>query len=727
MNILKKKGAKFIVLIAAVLIFSMVLISFHYYKFLQNQLFNERKVLFTQFTEKVSENVDAAFETFWNNTDTCEQLFYMKKQETEEEILQYLCDMKKMIPAENKVIMAFNQHGYYYTSDGNKGRLADPSLLYAKKSKQQIEVINLPYINTTSSYYLFVNRMDKKIQVKGEEQITHIALAVDIDSLQSLFTTSGFKEKCYTYLLNEKGRRLYKNTYSEDFIEGYNILTAIDENAVMINGGTMENLQDAFVNDTHTAFELNYKGESWFVANSVIKSADCKLLLFVPTEMISTDTAILLKGTIHFFAIIMCIFLSLFVATVFSFGQAAFKDKKILQQQKQVNELLVKEAKLAEDANKAKSEFLSYMSHDIRTPMNGIMGMTDIALKNIENQSRVQECLKKISSSSQHLLSLLNDILDMSRIESGKIRIEKKFMNMQELVEHCATIIEGQVATRDIQFICEFEAYEHYLVDGDELHLRQILINILGNAVKFTMDGGRIIFRTKQIPSACGKAGFMFQVEDTGVGMSQEFLTHIWEPFSQEEREVRSKYQGTGLGMSITKKLVEMLGGTIEVSSELKEGSIFTVKVEFDISEEIQVKEDNNTNIDISGMKILLVEDNDLNREIAQVIMESENLIVTTAENGKEALDIFVNSPAMTFDVIIMDIMMPVMDGISATKKIRASGHSEAKTIPIIAMTANAFEEDIRKTKEAGMNAHLSKPIETDVLLRELASIAFRK
>ena len=588
-------------------------------------------------------------------------------------------------------------------------------------------MINLPYINTTSSYYLFVNSMDKNIQLEGDEQITHIALAVDIDSLQSLFTTSGFKENCYTYLLNEKGRRLYKNTYSEDFIEGYNILTAMEETAVMINGGTMETLQEAFANDTHTAFELDYKGESWFVANSTIKSADCKLLLFVPTEMISTDTAILLNGTIQFFVVIMCIFLSLFLATVFSFGQVVFKEKEILKQQKQVNELLVKEAKLAEEANKAKSEFLSYMSHDIRTPMNGIMGMTDIALKNIENRSKVLECLKKISSSSKHLLSLLNDTLDMSRIESGKMRIEKKFMNMQELVEHCATIIEGQVATRDVQFICEFEAYEHYLVDGDELHLRQILINILGNAVKFTKDGGRIVFRTKQIPGGFGKAGFMFQVEDTGVGMSQDFLTHIWEPFAQEEREIRSKYQGTGLGMAITKKLVEMLGGTIEVSSELTVGSIFTVKVEFDISEEIQVKEDDNIKVDIRGMKILLVEDNDLNREIAQVIMESENLIVTTAENGKEALDIFVNSPAMTFDAIIMDIMMPVMDGFLATKEIRASGHSEAKTIPIIAMTANAFEEDIRKTKEAGMNAHLSKPIETEVLLRELADIKRKK
>lgn len=725
-NIVKKKKAKIVVFIAIILVFIMTFLSFYYYKFLQNQLFKERKVLFTQFADKVSENVEAAFDTFWDQTDTCEQLVCLQKPRKAEEILQGLRDMTEIIPADEKVIMAFNQDGYYYTSDGHKGRLSDSGELSFDRngSKQQMAVINLPYISSSNSYYLFLNRMDEVVPLEGEEQITHIALAVKIDSLQALFTTSGFKEKCYTYLLNEKGRRLYKNTYYEDFIDGYNILTAISEKAELINGGTMKDFENAFTNGASTAFELNYNGASWFVSNSVIWSADCKLLLFVPTEMISTDTAFLLKGTIIFFIAIMSIFVCLFVATVFSFSQSTMKDKQMLWQQQKVNELLTMEAKLAEEASKAKSEFLSYMSHDIRTPMNGIIGMTDIALKNIGNQSKVADCLEKISGSSQHLLSLLNDVLDMSRIESGKMRAEKKTMNMQMLVENCAAIIEGQVAMRDLQFICEFETYEHFMVDGDELHLRQILINILGNAVKFTSDAGKIIFRTKEIPASEGKAGFLFEIEDNGVGMSQEFLKHIWEPFVQEEKDAHSRYKGTGLGMAITKKLVEMLDGTIEVSSELKVGSIFTVKVEFDINREVQaIEEIKNTNIDISGMKILLVEDNELNREIAQVILEGEKLIVTTAENGKQAVETFVNSPTGTFDVIIMDIMMPVMDGIQATKEIRASKHTEAKTIPIIAMTANAFEEDIRKTKEAGMNAHLSKPIEPDILLKELANV----
>ena len=374
----------------------------------------------------------------------------------------------------------------------------------------------------------------------------------------------------------------------------------------------------------------------------------------------------------------------------------------------------------AEEANRAKSEFLSHMSHDIRTPINGIIGMTEIARRNINNADKTEDCLNKIDNSSQHLLSLINDVLDMSRIESGKTEISAEPFDFVQMCEDSIGIVTAQLSKRNISLIREFEATENTGVIGDELHLRQIIVNILGNAIKFTDDGGKIYFRTESRPLGDTEAEYRIEIEDTGIGMSPEFVTHVFDAFSQEDGGTRTDYKGTGLGMSIARQLCTMMGGDIAVRSELGKGSCFTVTIPFktaDIEKPVtQAAAEHN----ISGTRIMIVEDNDINREIVVELLSVEGVVTVEARDGQEAVRLFEDSECGAFDMILMDIMMPELDGLAATRIIRAMDRTDAETVPIIAMTANAFEEDIRKTKEAGMNEHLSKPVQIDLLLKTI-------
>ena len=402
----------------------------------------------------------------------------------------------------------------------------------------------------------------------------------------------------------------------------------------------------------------------------------------------------------------------------------AVKDAEIRREIKAQKEL--REAKeKAEQANATKSEFLARMSHDIRTPINGVIGMAELATKNIFHPYKVEQCLQKIMTAAFHLNMLVNDILDMSHIESKKLEIAHKPMNILALADGCLSIIEGQLVNRNLKIITEFDDFKHPFLLGDELHLRQALVNILGNAVKFTPDGGKITFRINELASGYKTITYRIEVEDTGIGMKPEFLNHIWETFSQEDCGARSEYKGAGLGMPIAKSLVELMGGTISVTSKLNEGSTFTIDIPFaidDRTENVRNSEMNEVENGetLLGSHILLVEDNETNRQGAKELLEADGAIVTTAENGKIAVKLFSESKPNYYDAILMDIMMPVMNGIDATKEIRSLKRSDALLIPIIALTANAFEEDVRKSLAAGMNEHLTKPIEIARVIKTL-------
>lgn len=394
------------------------------------------------------------------------------------------------------------------------------------------------------------------------------------------------------------------------------------------------------------------------------------------------------------------------------------KSKAEEQKQKQ---LLMNAAEEADAANKAKSAFLLSMSHDIRTPMNAIIGFTNIALH--QNMvSDIHDSLKKVQQSSNHLLSLLNDVLDFSRIESGKVTISPEPVDITQLTDNIQAIMNGLLYNRDLKFEVHRESLKNPYVLADVVRIREVLVNLLGNAVKFTKDGGAITLDISSYPGADEKHIIIrYVVRDNGIGMSEEFQKKLFDPFSQEDdANARTQYKGTGLGMAITKKYVDMMGGSIAVESKKGVGATFTVEIPLELPEQVIPSEQKqHLHRDLTGIHVLMAEDNDLNAELATIMLEDAGMTVTRASDGKEVVDLFKNNPRGTYDLILMDIMMPNMDGHQAAKAIRALGieRSDAVTIPIIALSANAFIDDIQESLDSGMNDHISKPINIEELI----------
>ena len=386
-----------------------------------------------------------------------------------------------------------------------------------------------------------------------------------------------------------------------------------------------------------------------------------------------------------------------------------------------------KEQQKADAANAAKTAFLTRMSHDIRTPLNGILGLIEIEELKEGDIQVARESRAKARVAANHLLSLINDILEMGRIEEHKMTLEHESFNLKELCDDALVLCRLRASDRGITLL---NTSEPYAVDqsmiGSPAHIRRIIINLLDNSIKYNKHGGTVTFSSTVKPLDDGHALFCFTVEDTGIGMTPEFLKHIYEPFAQEGDDARSKFQGTGMGMPIVKSLIDMMGGTIEISSELGVGSTFTVQIPLDIDKDPQAHTQPAKKVpscSLAGMNVLLAEDNDLNAEIAQKLLESEEVVITRAANGNEVVDLYLSHPAGSFDAILMDIMMPDMDGYEATRVIRLSGKPDADDIPIIALTANAFAEDVKAAHDAGMNDHLPKPLDFDKLKNILARI----
>lgn len=382
---------------------------------------------------------------------------------------------------------------------------------------------------------------------------------------------------------------------------------------------------------------------------------------------------------------------------------------------------LLRAAKKAEAANEAKTEFLQRMSHDIRTPINGICGMIDVADHYAEDMKKQTECRAKIKEASHLLLELINEVLDMSKLESDEVILEEIPFNLNSISEEILGVIEQMAAEQNIRILWEEKEVTHWNLIGSPVHVKRILMNILSNAVKYNKENGYVYISCREIPSEqTAMTTLEFVCRDTGIGMTEAFQKRIFEPFAQEHAGSRTKFAGTGLGMPITKKLVEKMGGTISFESKEGIGTTFLIRIPFriDTDRKDRTETEEKTETSIQGLHVLLTEDNELNMEIAEFVLQNEGTVVTKAWNGQEAVDIFRKSSSGEFDVILMDIMMPVMNGYEAAKMIRSLDREDAKVIPIIAMTANAFIEDRMRAKEAGMDEHIAKPVDRKLLVK---------
>ena len=417
---------------------------------------------------------------------------------------------------------------------------------------------------------------------------------------------------------------------------------------------------------------------------------------------------------------IMCIAISyifsLLIATVFYLTSS----KK--HRERQYEAELEKSAEQAKNANEAKTRFLFNMSHDIRTPMNAIVGFSDLLEKNLQNEKKAKEYLGKIQSSSNLLLMIINQVLEMARIESGTAVLQLKAEDMDALFHRVNTVFEEDIRKKNLQYHTVLDVRHHYAV-CDQTKLQEIMLNIISNAIKYTPEGHSIHVEVHEAVSENpSKIRCIFSCEDTGIGISEEYLPHIYEEFSREHTSTENKVPGTGLGLPIIKSMIELMGGSIQVESRQGIGTKFTVDLSFDMASKEEVYGSRNAIKTsaihtIKGKRILIAEDNELNAEIAKTVLEDAGALVTRVEDGQQAVELFKEKPAGTFDVILMDLMMPIMDGYTATREIRSLGRSDSKTIPIIAMTANAFQEDAEKCIAVGMNAHLAKPLDIEKVM----------
>lgn len=384
--------------------------------------------------------------------------------------------------------------------------------------------------------------------------------------------------------------------------------------------------------------------------------------------------------------------------------------------------------KIAEEASRSKSQFFAQMSHELRTPMNAILGLNEIMKTNLEDKAFLADCILKSQSASEYLLSLLNDVLDMSSIESGKLNLINQRFSLCHLLDDINTMMLPTAEKNHVTYRFQSQGKPAAYYYGDKIRIQQILVNLLNNAIKFTPEAGNVTFEAMITPNA-DRDSLRFMVKDSGIGISPVFMPHLFDAFAQEHNSNTSHYAGSGLGLSISHQLVTMMGGTIEVESELDKGSTFTVCLSLLCYDDSPVKELSSTPIysiaQLSGRRVLLVEDHPMNLMIARKLLEQKGMLVESAQNGKEGLDLFSRSEPGYFDAILMDIRMPIMDGLTATREIRGLAHPQSKHIPIIAMTANAFAEDLEKSKAAGMQAHLAKPIRPEILFATLVDHMF--
>ncbi|MBO4991203.1 MAG: response regulator [Firmicutes bacterium] len=858
----------------SVLIYETIIIGIQYIRsYMMKQTILERSNQLEEMIGQIRVNLDYGLESHWNLLSSIEAAVEETSCEDNEAISRTIDTIEKEFGTElyGCRVMMIDSMGTAYLNEGEIGiwddinRLADGETYHTFVSDTS---------NVEGTFLVFAQKLEHPVRVEENgDKFTHILLMKDIKTLKKYYTSESYGGNAATYITKSNGTLAYYDAEEDDIIGVRNVFKALSE-ATYIRERNFDMIREQLDREGIAAANILLNETEYYYCLASLEAYDMTLMLLIPAEFVAVSTIDMMNSIVQVMMMFMAILGLMMVFVAVSLIRAQRSRQMVEIEQKNNQELnrlrLAAEDALAaaESANKAKSTFLSNMSHDIRTPMNAVIGFATLALANVENVEKVRDYLAKILSSSNHLLSLINDILDMSRIESRKIILDEKEANLSDMLHDIKTIIGGQIHAKQLELYMDVMDVTDEDVFCDRTRLNQVLLNLLSNAIKFTPPGGTVSVRVTQLPNAPeGKGLYEIRVKDTGIGMRLEFSERIFEPFERERNSTVSKIQGTGLGMAISKNIVDMMGGTIEVKSEQGKGAEFIVRLALRLQSErrsiekikeleglkaLVVDDDFDTcdsvtkmlvkvgmrsewtlfgkeavlrakqsmeindpfhayiidwrlpdmnGIEVTrriralgddtpiiiltaydwtdieeeakaagvtafcakpmfmsdlrdsllmalgqqepkkdqvlpspgesghfrGKRLLLVEDNELNKEIAMEILSEYGFVIDTAENGAEAVEKIASSRPGDYDLIFMDIQMPVMDGYEATRSIRAMEEPALAGIPIFAMTANAFDEDRKAAAESGMNGFLSKPISVEEVIQTLQNVFGRR
>ncbi|MCI8418201.1 MAG: response regulator [Lachnospiraceae bacterium] len=867
----KRHNRMFPMLSAACMLLFLLVGGMHFTGYLQKQIFIERTTQLNEITSQVQVNLRNALDSHWNYLTSAVNILEVQEYDTVEDMIETIRALEEVLETDSysSMLVLLDTQGNCYDATGKKGVWSDIDRISGGEERYTLISDSFLY---KGSYWAFVQKLETPVEV-GESGVsfTHALLLKDMYTLTAYYESAAYGSQNETYILKSDGTRMCDDVSQNSTIQAYNVLKALEE----MEGQRFPDIREELSRDGTISTNFTYNGTEYYYCLTSLEKYDTLLLFLIPAEFVASGTVNMVGAVIRMLLLLVVILLVMLVLVVISVAGRQNSIRQFRQEQEnlrrqeemntrleETNAMLARSKEtaeqafqIAEEANRAKSSFLSNMSHDIRTPMNAIVGFSALLSRDAENPEKVREYTKKITSSSQHLLGLINDILDISKIEAGKTTLNLSDENVVDLIENIDSIIRPQMKAKGHTFEVYSKDLKHEQVVMDKLRLNQILLNLLSNAVKYTPEGGHVALTVQELPQFTRQlAHFRFIVADNGYGMSQEYLEKIFHAFTREEDSVTNKIQGTGLGMAITKNLLDLMGGKIWVESEKGKGSTFTVDLELHISEqamdqgfwkkhgitrllvvddeevicqnvrmtmegtgvyvdtvldgeaavrmvkqaqaenggyhvvlmdwkmpgmdgvetarcirrevsgdapililtsydwpeieeeardagvdaflpkpffltsfrqkvdtvlghdlETETVEEEERSI-LQGMHILVAEDNEINAEILEELLDMAGASCDICENGKLLVEAFEKSTPGQYQLILMDVQMPVMNGYEATRIVRDLGHPLALKIPIIAMTANAFAEDIRDALEAGMSAHVAKPIDMAVL-----------
>ena len=709
--------------------------------YIQNLVYHERLNQMEEVTHQMFRSLEDVIDTHWDDVNVQCNYLYCTPLKTDTEFYRYLQKLSELSNYHERQIelIAVDSAGHYYTENGRMGLLREMN--YLEDSPQRISYVSNS-LTVDDSRMVFLEQLSTPITLQsGEKEITlrYFGISQSMTQLNDYFRCDAYENNNSVYVLDDNGFKLF-NANDTELLKGHNVYTVLSRMSYL-HGSSFAVAKERLDRTGSCYSNAVLDGTEYFYALKQMENAQWTLAFLVPAKYVAVNTQKLVSIVMIIIIVIAMVFS---VITVFvGWSLLRQKQQQELQAEKEANlrleqynihltqvndelrqaqDIAAEALQSAERASKAKTDFLANMSHDIRTPMNAIIGITTLMKNELHQPEKLAEHLDKLENSGQLLLGIINDILDMSRIESGKTTLNVEKMNLPQQISQLDSIIRQQAGQRSQTFTVNTHL-QHENVLADPNRLNRVLMNILSNAVKYTPTGGHIRFEVDELPRNEHYARYRFVVQDDGIGMSEAYQKTLFDPFTREERSGTNKVQGTGLGMAITKNIVDLMGGSINVESTTSKGTRFEVVLEFPVDAEADtvpeaqvLPEEEEETSPLSGMKFLCAEDNAINAEILEMLLEANGASCTICSNGQEIVDAFASVKPGEYDMILMDVQMPVMDGLEATRRIRSGENPLGRIIPILAMTANAFLEDMQKSREAGMDEHLSKPVDIAAL-----------